>query len=159
VNQIGKYLQTTAVVTSVLLTQILTACGGAKTADTSNLPAVDESNRSSFGSNVNSSPAPAARAGMSNGQKAALLAGAAAIYYLYQKNQKARASGNSSEPQYYLSKNGRVYYREAGGRVHWVTAPQGGISVPLAEAQQYQEFEGYDGRTTGRNLAGIGTAN
>ncbi|MFA7337333.1 MAG: hypothetical protein WC028_11150 [Candidatus Obscuribacterales bacterium] len=158
-KKIGKYLQTTAVVTSVLLTQTLTACGGAKTTDTSNLPAVDESNRSSFGSNVNSKPATSTRAGMSNGQKVALLAGAAAVYYLFQKNQKARAAGDTTEPQYYLSKNGRVYYREAGGRVHWVTAPQGGISVPMGEAQQYQEFEGYDGRTTGRNLAGIGTSN
>ncbi|MDP3507485.1 MAG: hypothetical protein Q8T09_05805 [Candidatus Melainabacteria bacterium] len=158
-NQIGKYLQTTAVVTSVLLTQTLSACGGAKTADTSSLPPLDDSNRSSYGSNVNSRTAAAPRSGMSNGQKVALLAGAAAVYYLFQKNQKARATGDTTEPQYYLSKNGRVYYREAGGRVHWVTAPQGGISVPLDEAQQYQEFEGYDGRTTGRNLAGIGTSN
>ena len=158
-NQISKYLQTTAVVTGVLLTQTLTACGGARTADTSNLPPVDESNRTSYGSSVNSRSAAAPRSGMSNGQKVALLAGAAAVYYLYQKNQKARATGNSAEPQYYLSKNGRVYYREGGGRVHWVTAPQGGISVPMDEAQQYQEFEGYDGRTTGRNLAGIGTSN
>jgi hypothetical protein len=158
VNQIGKYFQTTAVVASILLTQTMTACGGAKTADTSNLPPVDES-RGRAGSNMSNNEASAPRAGMSNGQKVALLAGAAAVYYLYQKNQKARAAGNTSEPQYYLSKNGRVYYREAGGRVHWVTAPTGGISVPMDEAQQYQEFEGYDGRTTGRSLAGMGTDN
>lgn len=156
-NQFGKNLQATAVVASILLTQTMTACGGGKPADTSNLPPVDDYNRSAVRTN-NDRGASAPREGMSNGQKVALLAGAAAIYYLYQKNQKARATGDTSQPQYYLSKNGRVYYREPGGRVHWVTAPQGGISVPMDEARQYQDFEGYDGRSSGRNLAGIGTA-
>jgi hypothetical protein len=95
---------------------------------------------------------------MSTGQKVILLAGAAALYYMYQKNQQAHAKGNTGEPQYYLSKNGRVYYREAGGRVHWVTPPKEGIMVPSEEANQYQQFEGYQGQASGRDLAGIGTA-
>jgi len=87
-----------------------------------------------------------------------MLAGAAALYYLYKKNQQAHANGNTSEPQYYLSKNGRVYYRESGGRVHWVTPPKEGVMVPSSEADQYQQFAGYEGRTSGRDLAGIGIA-
>jgi hypothetical protein len=94
---------------------------------------------------------------MSNGQKVVLLAGAAALYYMYKKNQEARQAGNTSEPQYYLSKNGRVYYREKGGRVHWVTPPAGGVQVPATEASQYEQYQGYQGRDTGRNLAGLTT--
>ncbi|MEZ0326806.1 MAG: hypothetical protein ACAH95_12970, partial [Fimbriimonas sp.] len=74
--------------------------------------------------------------GMSTGTKMAILAGAAALYYMYKKNKEKRAQNVSSEPQYYLSKNGRVYYRDNTGRAHWVTPPQQGIQVPWAEAQQ-----------------------
>jgi hypothetical protein len=94
---------------------------------------------------------------MSNGKKVALLVGAAALYYMYKKNQEAKQHGNISEPQYYLSRNGRVYYREAGGRVHWVTPPSSGIQVPIAEASQYQDFQGYEGRSSGRDLVGMGS--
>ncbi len=143
--------QAALVVSAVVLSQSLTACGSS-TSSTSHLPPIDESTRS--GTSRASAPA---RPGMSNGQKVAMLAGAAALYYMYKKNQAARVNGNTAEPQYYLSKNGRVYYREAGGRVHWVTAPREGIAVPMGEAEQYSQFEGYDGRTTGRNLLGLGS--
>jgi hypothetical protein len=95
--------------------------------------------------------------GMSTGTKVAILAGAAALYYMYKKNKEKRAQSVSSEPQYYLSKNGRVYYRDNTGRAHWVTPPREGIQVPYAEAQQYQDFQGYNWNPNGRTLAGLGS--
>ena len=135
----------------MLASQTLVGCGASSNTNTSNLPAVDESARYSSKQQT-AQP----HRGMSTGKKVALLAGAAALYYMYRKNQQAQKSGNASEPQYYLSKNGRVYYREQGGRVHWVTAPSEGIQVPIAEASQYQDFQGYEGRTNGRSIAGLG---
>jgi hypothetical protein len=139
----------------LVVVQTLTGCGSART-NTSNLPPIDDSAK--YAANQAQAAAPAAKPGMSNNQKVAILVGAAALYYLYQKNQQAHKQGNKSEPQYYLSKNGRVYYRDAGGRAHWVTPPAGGISVPREEAQQYSGFQGYDGSTSGRDLTSIGTA-
>jgi hypothetical protein len=93
---------------------------------------------------------------LSGGQKVAItLAGAAALYYLYNKHKNAKAK-QGPEGQYYLSKNGRVYYRDAQHRAHYVTPPPGGIQVPASEAQQYRDFQGYDNRPTGRDLAGVG---
>jgi len=98
---------------------------------------------------------PAEKSGMSTGKKVVLLAGAAALYYLYKKHQSAGAEQTGPEGQYYLSKNGRVYYRDAEHRAHWVTPPPGGISVPAEQAAEYREFQGYDNRTTGRDLSGL----
>lgn len=90
------------------------------------------------------------RRGMSGGQKMMLLAGAAALYYMYKKNQEKKAAGQlNGQPQYYLSKNGRVYYRDNTGRAVWVTPPSQGIQVPYDEAQQYSQFQGYNNQTTG----------
>ena len=75
-------------------------------------------------------------ANMSTGKKVALLAGAAALYYLYKKHQNAQGAGPSG--QYYRSKNGRVYYRDARGNPVWVTPPSGGIRVPADEAPMYE---------------------
>jgi hypothetical protein len=91
--------------------------------------------------------------GMSTGKKVVLLAGAAALYYLYKKHQNAGKEG--PEGQYYLSKNGRVYYRDAEHRAHWVTPPPEGIQVPASEAAEYREFQGYENRSTGRDLSGM----
>jgi len=95
-------------------------------------------------------PRPQARQGLSTGQKVAILAGAAALYYLYNQHKNKQEQG--AQGKYYLSKNGRVYYRDAQGRAQWVTPPREGIRVPESEAQQYQDFEGYNGRTSGRDL-------
>ncbi len=140
---------------SLILIQSLTACGGGKTTDTSSLPPVDDS-RGAQSQTSTRTTNPAQR-GISNGQKAVLLVGAAALYYMYKKNKEAHQAGNTSEPQYYLSKNGRVYYREQGGRVHWVTPTPGGVQVPSTEASQYESYRGYQGRDTGRDLAGLTT--
>ena len=75
--------------------------------------------------------------GMSTGTKVVLLAGAAATYYLYKKHQNARGTGASG--QYYRSKNGRVYYRDANGNPVWVTPPAEGIRVPASEAPMYEQ--------------------
>jgi hypothetical protein len=90
------------------------------------------------------------RRGLSNRQKVAVLVGAAALYYLWQQHKNRQGQG--AQGQYYLSKNGRVYYRDAQGRAHWVTPPPGGIRVPEAEAERYRDFQGYNGRPTGRDL-------
>jgi len=77
------------------------------------------------------------RQGLSTGQKVMLLAGAAALYYMYKKHQGAQGSG--PEGQYYRSKNGQIYYRDKSGKPHWVTAPQQPIQVP---ADEYQRVTG-----------------
>ena len=87
-----------------------------------------------------------------------MLAGAAALYYLYKRHQSATATAaTGQDSQYYLSKNGRVYYRDADHRAHWVTAPAEGIQVPENEATQYQGFQGYNNSASGRDLTGLGT--
>jgi hypothetical protein len=91
---------------------------------------------------------------MSTRTKVVILAGAAALYYLYKKHKNA-AKAEGVEGQYYLSKNGRVYYRDADHRAHWVTPPPGGIAVPASEAAEYRDFQGYDNRTTGRDLTSV----
>jgi hypothetical protein len=73
---------------------------------------------------------------MSTGKKLALLAGAAAVYYMWKKHQNARGEGATGK--YYRSKNGRVYYRDPQGRAVWVTPPTGGIQVPAEQAQMYE---------------------
>jgi hypothetical protein len=96
---------------------------------------------------------PEVKKGLSGGQKVAILAGAAALYYLY--NQHKNAPQEGAQGKYYLSKNGRVYYRDAEHRAHWVTPPPEGIRVPESEARQYQDFQGYNGRSTGRDLSNL----
>lgn len=143
-----------AIFLSALLTvPILTACGGGSRTATPPPPINDTVAR-----NVNN-PTPAnqpqeAKRGLSTGQKIGItLVGAAALYYLY--NQRKNAQKEGAQGKYYLSKNGRVYYRDAQGRPHWVSPPSEGIRVSESEAQQYRDFQGYNGRTTGRTLSDI----
>ena len=70
-----------------------------------------------------------------------------------QQIENAKAEG--AQGKYYLSKNGRVYYRDAQNRPVWVTPPSGGIQVPADQAEKYQDFQGYNGRSTGRDLTDI----
>ena len=74
--------------------------------------------------------------GMSTRKKLALLAGAAALIYLYNKHKNAIGTG--AQGKYYLSKNGRVYYRDAQGNPVWVTPPREGIPVTQEEADFYR---------------------
>lgn len=73
--------------------------------------------------------------GMSTGKKLAILAGAAALLYLYNKNKNKKGTGENG--QYYRSKNGRIYYRDAKGNAVYVTPPSQGIQVPAEVAEQY----------------------
>ena len=117
-------------------------------------PPVDDSR----GAPMNNAPGNApAQPGMSNTKKVVILAGAAALYYLYKHHQNAAATATGPDGQYYLSKNGRVYYRDAEHRAHWVTPPTEGVRVPEAEAAEYKQFQGYDGKAEGRDLVGLGT--
>ncbi|CAN5242672.1 hypothetical protein BH11MYX1_BH11MYX1_54370 [soil metagenome] len=101
--------------------------------------------------------APPADHHMSTKSKVVVLAGAAALYYLYKHHQNAAPTQQGEAGQYYLSKNGRVYYRDAEHRAHWVTPPAQGIQVPAEEAGAYSKFQGYDNSTTGRDLADLGS--
>jgi hypothetical protein len=86
--------------------------------------------------------------------KLVVLAGAAALYYLYKKHKSAQQQ-EGVDGQYYLSKNGRVYYRDAEHRAHWVTPPPNGITVPEAEAAEFRDFQGYNHQPTGRDLTSL----
>lgn len=150
----SKTMATMAAATLIAPVMIGCGSGGGSAA---NLPPVDDS-RGGYAPTYGGQPQQQQNRGMSTGQKVAILAGAAALYYMYKKNKEKRAAGDTSQPQYYLSSNGRVYYRDAQGRAHWVTPPQGGIQVPMSEAQQYRDFQGYNGQSTGRDLMGLGSS-
>lgn len=86
------------------------------------------------------------RQGMSTKQKVVLLAGAAALYYLYNKHKNREGQG--PDGRYYLSKNGRVYYRDLRtGEYQWVDPPSQPIQVPAGEYERYtgRDIQGYDG--------------
>lgn len=132
---------------ALLLVPLLSSCGGGpRTAAPP--PPIDESS----GRTVSDTQTQANK-GLGTGQKVAILAGAAALYYLY--NQHKNAQGTGAKGKYYLSKNGRVYYRDEKAQAHWVTPPSEGIKVPQSEAQNYQDFQGYNNRPMGRDLSGI----
>jgi hypothetical protein len=117
-------------------------------------PAVDDT-RGGQTREPPAAPAPAPeRPRISTRNKVIMLAGAAALYYLYRKHKSATAP-HGIDGQYYLSKNGRVYYRDAEHRAHWVTPPPGGIAVPEAEAAEYRDFQGYNNQPTGRDLSSL----
>lgn len=80
--------------------------------------------------------APPQKQGMSTGKKMAILAGTAALIYLYNKHKNSKGAGK--EGQYYRSeKNGRIYYRDEKGNAVYVTAPPAGIQVPSDQAELY----------------------
>jgi len=134
--------------TTVLAMPLFVSCGSSN--GNASLPPVDDSRTSSYNSNQQQQ----ARPGLSGGQKIGItLAGAAALYYLYNKHKNSQAQG--AEGQYYLSKNGRVYYRDSEHRAHWVTSPSEGIQVSEDQARQYQDYQGYNNRSTGRDLSGL----
>ena len=150
-----KYLRPMALLLSVLLwVPFFTGCASQRS---SAPPPVDDTR-----TGAQTYPAPAnqpqaKKKGLSTGQKAVItLAGAAALYYLYKQHQNTQAEG--AQGKYYLSKNGRVYYRDAQKQPHWVTPPRGGIQVPADQAQQYRDFQGYNNSPSGRDLTGLGSA-
>ncbi|MBD2124351.1 hypothetical protein [Trichocoleus sp. FACHB-262] len=135
------------VLTLILTFPLFAACGDSQVTSPQQPPTYDTRNDRQYAPPRNDTQV---NQGLNNKQKVAILAGAAALYYLYNQHRNKQAQG--PEGQYYLSKNGRVYYRDAQRKVHWVTPPREGIRVPEAEARRYQEFQGYNGRETGRDL-------
>ena len=145
-----KGLAAKAWLLSALMTlPLLTSCGGGSNTPP---PPVDDTRGGT--QTAPNSRQPQAKKGLSTTQKVAILGGAAALFYLYNKNKNKKGEG--AQGQYYLSKNGRVYYRDEQKRAHWVTPPSGGIKVPEEEAAQYRDFKGYNNRPTGRDLTGLG---
>lgn len=140
------------VLSGLLALPFFTACGGASNEAVSPNARYDRT-ASTAPYNNRPTPQPQARRGLNTGQKVAILAGAAALYYLY--NQHRNKPQQGAQGKYYLSKNGRVYYRDAQGRAQWVTPPPGGIQVPESEAQRYRDFQGYNNRPTGRDLTDL----
>ncbi|SRR5579883_405009 len=135
-----------AILLSTLLTvPVLSSCGGGGSR-TAYSPNVNDN----VGRTVSNPGRPEVRKGLSNGQKVAILAGAAALWYLYNRHKNAQGAG--PEGKYYRSKNGGIYYRDAQGRPHFVTPPSEGIRVPESEAQQYRDYQGYNGSSAGRTL-------
>ncbi len=146
-------LRLIALVLTVLLTlPLLNACSRSQA---SVPPPVDDSRVGAVSNRLNTNQ-PEVKKGLTTGQKVALLTGAAALYYLYNQHKNSQEQG--PQGQYYLSKNGRVYYRDAQHRAHWVTPPPAGIQVPEAQAQQYRDFQGYNNSATGRDLTGLAQA-
>ncbi len=103
--------------------------------------------------------------GMSTSQKVKLLAGAAAVYYLYRKYQRdnaaklqqVQAQAPGGKIQYYRSASkGFIYYRDPRTKEAIIVAPAPNQvqqqSVPDAQAQEYSKFQGYDGAQTGETL-------
>ena len=140
----------------LLMVPFFTACSGGSRNSNNALPPPVDNTRAAGGIQnypANANAPQAKKKGLSNTQKVAILAGAAALYYLYTKHKNSKAEG--AEGKYYLSKNGRVYYRDAQHKVHWVTPPSEGIRVPESEAQQYRDFQGYNKSTSGRSLQDV----
>ena len=137
--------------TTLLTFPFVTACGSSKQSSAPP-PPVDDTRAVS--ANRPPNPTPEAKKGLSNTQKVAItLAGAAALYYIYNQHKNKQEQG--PQGQYYLSKNGRVYYRDAQKQAHWVTPPPEGIKVPESEASAYRDFQGYNNQTTGKDLTSL----
>lgn len=145
--KINKLRLIALLLTVLLNVPLLSSCS---TPRSSSLPPIDDTRG---GTQTAPAPQQQAKSGLSNKQKVVLLAGAAALYYLYNQHKNKQEQG--AEGKYYLSKNGRIYYRDAQHRAHWVTPPPGGIKVPEQQAARYRDFQGYDNRPTGRDLTGL----
>lgn len=145
-----RFLRPVAILLSAVLSlSIFTGCGSrVNTAAPLDNTRIENQSYANNGDRVQQP-----RQGISNKQKVVILAGAAALYYLYNQHKNKQAAG--AEGQYYLSKNGRVYYRDAQKQVHWVTPPSEGIRVPETEAQRYRDFQGYNNQPTGRDLTNL----
>lgn len=135
-----------AVLVGSLVMPALSGCGGGGN-NTANIPPPVDATRGQ----APGQPGAARSGGMSSNQKKlVVLAGAAALYYLYKKKQNAAGQ----TVQYYRSKNGRIYYRDAKTKqAVWVTpADTQQIRVPADEAQAYSTYRGYNGNQNGRDL-------
>lgn len=110
-----------------------------------------------------------ANAGMSTRQKVTLLAGAAAMYYLYRKYQRdnaaklqqMQAQAPGGKVQFYRSrKGGYIYYRDPRNPRIAIKVPgteqgvQGVQQQRVSDANDYDysKFQGYNGAQSGETL-------
>lgn len=106
-----------------------------------------------------------ANAGMSTRQKVTLLAGAAAMFYLYRKYQRdnaaklqqVQAQAPGGKIQYFRSKSkGFIYYRDPQTHQAIIVAPGpdqvGTLNVPDNQAQEVSKFQGYNNTQGGETL-------
>ncbi len=105
-------------------------------------------------------PAAPAKPGLSGKQKVVLLAGAALLVYLYERDKKQNAAaaaqngGNApgGQPQLYREERGpnkgAIYYHknDANHTVVWLSAPSQGVAVPADQVNQY--LPGYNGNSS-----------
>lgn len=132
-----RYRAMAGVLAGLMMTGVTAGCGGqAVQGESRNRPAP-------YSAPAREQP----RQGMSTRNKVLMLAGAAALYYMWKKSQSRPESATGPEGRYYRSRNGRIYYRDAQGQAHWVSPPQQPIQVPADEYQRYfgRSPEGYDG--------------
>ena len=132
-----------------MLTPTLIGCGGQ--------PAAQQSPPPPPGFNGGSQPQ--VKTGMSTRNKVVLLAGAAALYYIYNKRKNATQQG--AQGKYFRSEaNGRIYYRDLKtGKFQYVSPPRQPIQVPAEEAGMYQQYQGFNNRAQGQGFGGYGSGN
>ncbi len=76
----------------------------------------------------------------------------AALYYMYKRSQAKKDPDNR---QYYLSSNGRIYYRDENKTVVWVLPPRKPVQIPIEETNQYpdlKQYRGYNGKKIGKTF-------
>ncbi len=152
IRKAGFVRPAAVLVSASMLSPLLVGCGGGGGGGSqASAPAID---RSGAGSLPPAVGGPKVNTGMSTKQKMVLLAGAAALYYMYKKQQNAKGQAT----QYYKSEtNGRIYYRDPKTKqAIYVTPPQGGIMVPSQEAQSYNSYQGYNSSPAGQTFGGYG---
>lgn len=81
------------------------------------------------------------------------LRGDAALYYLYREHLTSDGAG--PQGRYYLSRDGRIFYKDAQGKEHTLQPPSDGLRVPTAAAEPYRDIRGYAGQQTGRDLSAL----
>ncbi len=154
-----------------LLTPLMAGCSNPGSAggagSSAQAPAAQTQNYGTVPAPQNAPQQP--KQGMSTGKKVALLGGAALLYYLYNKRKNSQAQAGqggqggraATQTQYYRSKNGRIYHRDAKGNAVYVTPPTQGVQVDANIAEQYnrayqqaqrtQNFEALDNLPVGND--------
>lgn len=147
IRKVGFARPVAVLISASMLSPLLAGCDGGNQASA---PAIDASGTRNLPSAVGGTRVQ--RQGMSTKQKMVILAGAAALYYMYKKQQDAKGQ----PVQYYKSEaNGRIYYRDPKTKqAIYVTPPQGGIQVPAEEAQNYTDYRGYNNSPAGQTFGG-----
>lgn len=141
---------------SLVVPPLLAGCGSASQQTTTAPPPPGMGN--SRMENPRNAPVAQPKQGMSTGKKVALLAGAAALYYIYNKRKNKAESAKGPDGKYFISEStGRVYYRNLkDGSFQWVSPPKQPIRVPIEEARNYQGYAGYNNQNSGRGFGGYG---